>query len=830
NAVPATPTITANPGFTACTSTTLSGSITSGVTYQWNLGGSPITGATNNTYAATASGTYTQTVKNASNCTATSASQTVTINAVPATPTITANPGFTACTSTTLSGSITSGVTYQWNLGGSPITGATNNTYAATASGTYTQTITNASNCSATSASQTVTINAVPATPTVTNGSTCGTGTVILSASGSQSTYNWYAASSGGVSLATTASFLTPSISSTTTYYVTAVSAAGCESAPRTSVVATVNPLLPVSISIAPSSNPVCSGILVTFTATPTNGGASPTYQWQVNGTNVGTNSATYTSSSFNNNDAVTCILTSNATCPTGSPATSSTTTMMVNAKPTVTTSGNAIICNGLSTTLTATPSGGTSPYTYAWSPSAGLSAITVQSPVASPTSTTTYSVTATDANNCTSSAATATVTVNAALAAGSVGSSQTICSGFTPATLAQITGASGGGALSYLWQTSPDNSTWSTASTSSGPNNGINYTSPAITSTTYYRREVSSTVCPSTPVFSSSVQITVNTLPAAPAVTNGSTCGTGTVTLSASGSPTTYNWYAASSGGSSLVTTASYTTPSISVTTTYYVTAVSATGCESAPRTAVVATVNALPTAPTVTNGSRCGTGTVVLSATGSPTTYNWYAAVSGGISLATTTSYTTPSISTTTTYYVTTVSVVGCESAPRTAVVATVNPNLPVSVTIAPSSNPICSGTLVTFTAAPTNGGSSPSYQWQVNGSNVGTNSTTYSSTSFNNNDAVTCILTSNATCATGSPATSPTTTMTVNPNLPVSVTIAPSSNPICNGTSVTFTAIPTNGGSSPSYQWQVNSSNVGTNSSTYTSSSFNNNDQVI
>lgn len=49
-------------------------------------------------------------------------------------------------------------------------------------------------------------------------------------------------------------------------------------------------------------------------------------------------------------------------------------------------------------------------------------------------------------------------------------------------------------------------------------------------------------------------------------------------------------------------------------------------------------------------TDGSRCGTGTVTLSATGCPGIYNWYATSTGGSSLGTGSSFTTPSISTTT------------------------------------------------------------------------------------------------------------------------------------------------------------------------------------
>jgi len=144
-------------------------------------------------------------------------------------------------------------------------------------------------------------------------------------------------------------------------------------------------------------------------------------------------------------------------------------------------------------------------------------------------------------------------------------------------------------------------------------------------------------------------------------------------------------------------------------------------------------------------------------------------------------------------------------------------VNPLLPVSVNIAPSVNPCCAGNSVTFTATPTNGGSSPSYQWKVNGGNVGTNSPGYSYIPING-DIVKCVLTSNVQCPSGNPATSNSITMTVNPNLTVSISITASANPFCSGSSVTFTATPTNGGTSPQYQWKVNGGNVGTNSPTY------------
>jgi uncharacterized protein (TIGR02145 family) len=147
------------------------------------------------------------------------------------------------------------------------------------------------------------------------------------------------------------------------------------------------------------------------------------------------------------------------------------------------------------------------------------------------------------------------------------------------------------------------------------------------------------------------------------------------------------------------------------------------------------------------------------------------------------------------------------------------TVNPGDSVKVIISASGNNICAGTSVTFTATPTNGGSSPSYQWKVNGNNVGTNSPNYTYNPISG-DIVSCVLTSSITvCITNNPATSNSVQMIVNPLNPVNITISPFSNPVCAGNSVTFTATPTNGGTLPSYQWKVNGVNAGLNSTTYT-----------
>ncbi|MEI9934544.1 MAG: hypothetical protein WDM71_06755 [Ferruginibacter sp.] len=94
-------------------------------------------------------------------------------------------------------------------------------------------------------------------------------------------------------------------------------------------------------------------------------------------------------------------------------------------------------------------------------------------------------------------------------------------------------------------------------------------------------------------------------------------------------------------------------------------------------------------------------------------------------------------------------------------------VTPSLSI---VSNASGTICANTKVTFTATPTNGGTTPAYLWLKNGINAGTNSITYTDSLLNNNDSVWCVLTSNATCATVATATSNKITIAVNavPNI--------------------------------------------------------------
>ncbi|MBA2581953.1 MAG: T9SS type A sorting domain-containing protein, partial [Bacteroidetes bacterium] len=151
--------------------------------------------------------------------------------------------------------------------------------------------------------------------------------------------------------------------------------------------------------------------------------------------------------------------------------------------------------------------------------------------------------------------------------------------------------------------------------------------------------------------------------------------------------------------------------------------------------------------------------------------------------------------------------------------SVTSTVTPS--VSIALTSGTNPTCSGSAVTFTATPTNGGTTPAYQWKKGGTNItGATTSTYSYTPANG-DAITCVLTSNATCASPTTATSNSIAMSVTSTVTptVSIALTTGTNPTCSGSAVTFTATQTNGGASPTYQWKKGGINIaGATASTY------------
>ncbi len=212
--------------------------------------------------------------------------------------------------------------------------------------------------------------------------------------------------------------------------------------------------------------------------------------------------------------------------------------------------------------------------------------------------------------------------------------------------------------------------------------------------------------------------------------------------------------------------------------------------------------------------NSTAGGTQVAQQIATSSTTTFN----------------YTASTVSTGTLYYYVEVSwgsgvcaTPGSFTSSTTQIV-TVNPLQLASVSISASATSICAGTPVTFTALPINGGTTPSYQWQVNGFNAGTDAPTFTSGTLVNGDVVTVIMTPSVNdCISSTPATSNSINMAVFALQPASVSISASATTICAGTSVTFTAVPVNGGASISYQWKVNGVNAGTDNPVFTTSSL-------
>jgi gliding motility-associated-like protein len=149
--------------------------------------------------------------------------------------------------------------------------------------------------------------------------------------------------------------------------------------------------------------------------------------------------------------------------------------------------------------------------------------------------------------------------------------------------------------------------------------------------------------------------------------------------------------------------------------------------------------------------------------------------------------------------------------------------------AVTIAANTDSSCAGAPVQFVATPDSGGPGPNYQWMVDGASVGSGGPTYTTSGLSSSDVVSCTMTSDAACVLAPVVVSNNLSITVTPIPVTGVTIGASANNICADSAVVFTAVPSNGGVAPVYQWAVDGVATGGDSTVFTDARLNNGDVV-
>ncbi len=587
-----TATITANGNTTFCQGGSVTLTSSGGSFYSWS------DGETTSSITVISSGNYSVVVTNANGCSASSSATSVTVNPLP-TATITPSGNTTFCQGGSVTLASSGGSFYSWS------DGETTSSITVASSGNYSVVVTNANGCSASSSSTSVTVYPLPTVTITPSGNTtfCQGGSVTLTSSGG-SFYSW--------SDGETTSSIT--VASSGNYSVVVSNANGC-SASSSATSVTVYPL--PTVTITPSGNTTfCQGGSVTLTSS---GGSF--YSWSDGET---TSSITVASSGNYS------VVVSNAN---GCSASSSATSVTVYPLPTVTItpSGNTTFCQGGSVTLTS--SGGSF---YSWSDGETTSSITV-------TTSGNYSVVVTNANGCSASSSSTSITVNPLpTAAITTSGNTTFCQG------GSVTLTSSGGSF-YSW--SDGETTSSIIVTSSG-----NYS-------------VVVTDVNGCSASSSSTSIIVNPSPR-PAITGPSiVCGTTQIALSA-GAFSSYHW-------STNATTDSITVSSSGI---YSVTVSNSFGCTGTASKTITTGSIASPTITASGATSFCPGGSVTLS-TGAFSSYNW----SNGNTTASIT------VSSSATYVVTVTNSSGCTGSASKVVMVYVSPAPIISVS---NMSTYCSG----------------------------------------------------------------------------------------------------------------------------------------
>lgn len=155
----------------------------------------------------------------------------------------------------------------------------------------------------------------------------------------------------------------------------------------------------------------------------------------------------------------------------------------------------------------------------------------------------------------------------------------------------------------------------------------------------------------PGDPVLQISTTATI-TVPQITSSTPGTRCGNGTVTLQASSSIGSVNWYANATGGTPIFTGTTFNTPILTTTTTYYIDALPI-GCTSSTRTPITATIEPVPVTNFIAPAPICQNNNTTLSASTTIGTIYWFDSATSTTPIATGNTFTTPILTTTTTFY---------------------------------------------------------------------------------------------------------------------------------------------------------------------------------
>jgi len=377
-------------------------------TFSWSNGAN---GATISNLAA---GSYTVTATDANGCTRT---QAYTITA-PTAITITGTATNIVCAGVN-SGSITVSATggtgaktFSWS------NGATGATISNLAAGSYTVTATDANGCTRTQAYTITAPSAIAITGTVSNSTCSGSnGSITVSATGGtgSKTFSW----SNGATGATVSNLAQGS------YTVTATDASGCTATQTFNVNGSSSMVIN-----GVSSNVTCSGgNNGSITVNVTGGTGSITYSWSNGSTNSTISNLTAGTYTVTALDASGCSIGQTYTISSPSAVVANVTDV-------------DITCNGTTGSAQVNPTGGVGPYTVSWSNGAtgnSVNGLAVGN----------YTVTVTDANNCSAQGSFA-ISQMASLAV-SVSSQDVNCNGANDGS-ATATAQGGNGVYTYVW------------------------------------------------------------------------------------------------------------------------------------------------------------------------------------------------------------------------------------------------------------------------------------------------------------------------------------------------------------------------------------------